>query len=52
MAAEISVAILGGFGIGHLLHHGPELQAMDQLVGQMRVMAAIGFLGDELIFYP
>src|SRR5437870_199376 len=30
MAAEIYVTILTGFGLGHLLHYGRELHAMDQ----------------------
>ncbi|MFI5357168.1 MAG: ABC transporter permease [Opitutales bacterium] len=29
MAAEIYVTILSGFGLGHLLHYGRELSAMD-----------------------
>ena len=31
MAAEIYVTILTGFGLGHLLHYGRELNAMDQV---------------------
>src|SRR4051812_20212002 len=35
MAAEIFVTILTGFGLGHLLHYGRELSAMDQVIGVM-----------------
>jgi NitT/TauT family transport system permease protein len=33
MAAEIYVTILTGFGLGHLLHYGRELQDMEQVLG-------------------
>ncbi len=52
MAAEIYVTILSGFGIGHLLHYGRELHAMDQVVGLMFVIIVIGFLADKIIFSP
>ena len=52
MAAEIYVAILSGSGIGHLLHYGRELHAMDQVVGLMFVIIVIGFLADKIIFTP
>ena len=42
MAAEIYVTILTGFGLGHLLHYGRELNAMDQVIGVMLVIVAIG----------
>ena len=38
MAAEIYVTILTGFGLGHLLHYGRELNAMDQVIGVMLVI--------------
>jgi hypothetical protein len=38
MAAEIYVTILTGFGLGHLLHYGRELSAMDQVIGIMLVI--------------
>ena len=38
MAAEIYVTILTGFGLGHLLHYGRELNAMDQVIGIMLVI--------------
>ena len=41
MAAEIFVTILTGFGLGHLLHYGRELNAMDQVIGVMLVDDAI-----------
>lgn len=52
MAAEIYVTILTGFGLGHLLHYGRELQAMDQVVGIMIVIIVIGLLADKLLFSP
>jgi NitT/TauT family transport system permease protein len=52
MAAEIYVTILTGFGLGHLLHYGRELQAMDQVVGVMFVIVAIGLLADKILFSP
>ena len=52
MAAEIYVTILSGLGIGHLLHYGRELHAMDQVVGLMLVIIVIGFLADKIIFSP
>lgn len=41
MAAEIYVMILTGFGLGHLLHYGRELNAMDQVIGVMLVIVMI-----------
>jgi sulfonate transport system permease protein len=52
MAAEIFVTILTGFGLGHLLHYGRELHAMDQVIGVMVVLLAIGILADRLLFSP
>jgi NitT/TauT family transport system permease protein len=52
MAAEIFVTILTGFGLGHLLHYGRELNAMDQVIGIMIVIILIGLLADKLLFAP
>jgi NitT/TauT family transport system permease protein len=52
MAAEIYVTILTGFGLGHLLHYGRELQAMDQVIGIMLVIIVIGLLADKILFSP
>lgn len=52
MAAEIYVTILTGFGLGHLLHYGRELNAMEQVVGIMLVIVLIGLLADKLLFSP
>lgn len=52
MAAEIYVTILSGFGLGHLLHYGRELNAMEQVVGIMLVIILIGLLADKIIFSP
>ncbi len=52
MAAEIYVTILTGFGLGHLLHYGRELQAMDQVVAIMLVIIGIGLLADKILFSP
>lgn len=52
MAAEIYVTILSGFGLGHLLHYGRELGAMDQVIGVMVVIIVIGLLADKILFSP
>jgi len=52
MAAEIYVTILTGFGLGHLLHYGRELNAMDQVIGIMLVIIVIGLLADKILFSP
>jgi len=52
MAAEIYVTILTGFGLGHLLHYGRELTAMDQVIGIMLVIVLIGLAADKLLFSP
>ncbi len=52
MAAEIYVTILTGFGLGHLLHYGRELNAMEQVVAIMLVIVAIGLLTDKTLFAP
>jgi NitT/TauT family transport system permease protein len=52
MAAEIYVTILSGFGLGHLLHYGRELNAMDQVIGIMLVIMVIGLLADKILFSP
>lgn len=52
MAAEIYVTILGGFGLGQLLHYGRELNAMDQVIAVMLVIVVIGLLADKVLFAP
>lgn len=52
MAAEIYVTILTGFGLGHLLHYGRELNAMEQVIGVMLVIVAIGVAADKILFSP
>jgi NitT/TauT family transport system permease protein len=52
MAAEIFVTILTGFGLGHLLQYGRELSAMDQVIGVMLVIVAIGLIADKALFSP
>ncbi len=52
MAAEIYVTILTGLGLGHLLHYGRELHAMDQVLGIMFVIVGVGLLADKLMFAP
>jgi NitT/TauT family transport system permease protein len=52
MAAEIYVTILTGFGLGHLLHYGRELHAMEQVAGVMLVIVLIGLLADKVMFSP
>lgn len=52
MAAEIYVTILSGFGLGHLLHYGRELHAMEQVIGVMVVIVVIGLVADRVLFAP
>jgi NitT/TauT family transport system permease protein len=52
MAAEIFVTILTGFGLGHLLHYGRELHAMDQVLGVLLVIVGIGLLAEQVLFAP
>ena len=52
MAAEIFVTILSGAGLGQLLHYGRELNAMEQVIGIMLVLVAIGLLADKVLFSP
>ena len=52
MAAEIYITILTGFGLGHLLHYGRELHAIDAVVGIMFIIVVIGLLTDKIIFSP
>ena len=52
MAAEIYVTILTGYGLGHLLHYGRELNAMEQVVAIMLVIVLIGLLADKILFSP
>lgn len=52
MAAEVYVTILTGFGLGHLLHYGRELHAMDQVLGVMFVIVAVGLAADRILFLP
>jgi NitT/TauT family transport system permease protein len=52
MAAEIYVTIISGFGLGHLLHYGRELNAMDQVIGVMLVIVVIGLIADKALFAP
>ena len=52
MAAEIYVTLLTGYGLGHLLHFGRELNAMDQVIGVMLVIVFIGLAADKILFSP
>jgi NitT/TauT family transport system permease protein len=52
MAAEIYVTLLTGYGLGHLLHFGRELNAMDQVAAVMIVIVVIGLLADKVLFSP
>jgi len=52
MAAEIYVVILTGYGLGHLLHNGRELNDMSQVIGIMLVIVLIGLLADRILFSP
>jgi len=52
MAAEIYVTVLSGLGLGQLLHYGRELHAMEQVMGVMIIILAIGLSLDRLVFLP
>ena len=52
MAAEIYITIITGFGLGHLLHYGRELHAMDAVIGIMIVIIVIGLIADKVLFSP
>lgn len=52
MAAEIYVTIITGFGLGHLLHYGRELNDMSQVLGIMLIITLIGLIADKLLFSP
>ena len=52
MAAEIYVTILTGYGLGHLLHFGRELHAMNQVIGVMLLIIVIGLGADKALFSP
>lgn len=52
MAAEIYVTVMSGLGLGQLLHYGRELHAMEQVLGVMVVILAIGLILDRFIFVP
>jgi NitT/TauT family transport system permease protein len=52
MAAEIYVTLLSGYGLGHLLHFGRELNAMDQVIGIMLIIVLIGLAADKVMFSP
>lgn len=52
MAAEIYITILTGFGLGHLLHYGRELHAIDAVVGIMIIIVVIGLVTDKVVFSP
>jgi NitT/TauT family transport system permease protein len=52
MAAEIYVTILTGFGLGHLLHYGRELNAMEQVIAIMLLIVGIGLAVDRALFLP
>ncbi len=52
MAAEIYITILTGLGLGSLLHYGREVHAMEQVIGIMLLIIAIGLLTDRLVFSP
>jgi NitT/TauT family transport system permease protein len=52
MAAEIYISVITGFGLGHLLHFGRELHAMDAVIGIMLVIIGVGIAMDAAIFSP
>lgn len=52
MAAEIYVPVIDAFGLGHMLHVGREFHAMDQVMGVMIAIVAVGVTVEQLVFAP
>jgi ABC-type nitrate/sulfonate/bicarbonate transport system, permease component len=52
MSAEIYITIIDRMGLGQLLHFGRELNAMDQVMGVMLVIIAVGLVIDRFAFVP
>lgn len=53
MAAEIYVPVIGdALGLGHLLHYGREMSAMEAVLGVMLVIVAVGIAVERLVFGP
>lgn len=52
MSAEIYVTIIDRMGLGQLLHFGRELNAMEQVMGVMLVIIAVGLFIDRMVFVP
>lgn len=52
MTAEVSISVIGGFGIGQTLYYGRELNNMSQVIGIMLLIIIIGLLCDKLLFSP
>lgn len=50
MAAEIYVPVMASIGLGHLLHYGRELHAMDQVLGVIVVIVVVGVAIDRVLF--
>jgi NitT/TauT family transport system permease protein len=52
MAAEIYITVIESPGLGHLLHYGRELHAMEQVFAIMIVVVVIGLIADKILFGP
>jgi NitT/TauT family transport system permease protein len=52
LGSQALQSVCWGFGLGHLLHYGRELNAMDQVIGIMLVIVIIGLLADKTLFSP
>lgn len=50
MAAEIYVPVMESIGLGHLLHYGRELHAMEQVLGVIVVIVVVGVAIDRVLF--
>ncbi|MDR2769425.1 MAG: ABC transporter permease [Puniceicoccales bacterium] len=50
MSAEIYISTIGGLSIGQLLHYGREMQAMDQVMGMIFIIIAIGLIAEKVLF--
>lgn len=47
LSAEIYISTIHGLGLGQLLHYGREMQAMNQVIGIIIILIALGLFVDQ-----
>lgn len=47
LSAEIYITTIHGLGLGQLLHYGREMQAMNQVIGVILILIALGLFIDQ-----